>query len=439
MTDIHYRRSCSEWICQCFYFFTISAKFRTIFAVPHQTSRYFLCKVSIPPALDSLLSVSNVNRWFQGYLTALEAENLLTQWKIGTFLLRFSNSRPGAFAIAFVDHRETVQHILIECTDQFTFRIKERNIESGKEEFKHFPSIHDLIKTYEEILVTPLVYSLMREPCFYGDLTTKEAAEMLHGRPIGTYLLRFDEKLVGYIMVSFVTKSESIDHQAIKCTDTGFRFSGNTFCAPTLESLFSVFDNQLICPLNLHSVQIEKNVSQVFDAPQLHATHKIKFSESITAKANFMCENLFEASPFYKEFLQAQTEELTKNYLEVIQLERKLLDPVHSETLEVGVSESDDYDISEDSEDECFAFPKMHQKKQSSGSLKQSQNVIYGMIETNLFSTKTGAVIPPFMKSLSYATIPQKRESPNGNEEFSISSISSVNVILDSIFENGFF
>jgi len=40
--------------------------------------------------------------WFHGFLTHRETELLLEKEEIGTFLVRFSESRPGAFTLAFV-------------------------------------------------------------------------------------------------------------------------------------------------------------------------------------------------------------------------------------------------------------------------------------------------------------------------------------------------
>jgi len=40
--------------------------------------------------------------WFHGFLTHRETELLLEKEEIGAFLVRFSESRPGAFTLAFV-------------------------------------------------------------------------------------------------------------------------------------------------------------------------------------------------------------------------------------------------------------------------------------------------------------------------------------------------
>lgn len=50
--------------------------------------------------------------WFHGFLTSREAELLLEDQPIGTFLIRFSRSSGGSFALAFVQEHRKILHIL---------------------------------------------------------------------------------------------------------------------------------------------------------------------------------------------------------------------------------------------------------------------------------------------------------------------------------------
>ena len=45
----------------------------------------------------------NIYRWFHGFLSSVEAERLLERQPVGTYLIRFSKSRSGSFAIGYVD------------------------------------------------------------------------------------------------------------------------------------------------------------------------------------------------------------------------------------------------------------------------------------------------------------------------------------------------
>lgn len=52
--------------------------------------------------------------WFFGFLSKKEAELLLSPEQPGTFLIRFSKSKPGNLALAFADQKGRYYHILIK-------------------------------------------------------------------------------------------------------------------------------------------------------------------------------------------------------------------------------------------------------------------------------------------------------------------------------------
>ena len=53
--------------------------------------------------------------WFHGVLSPIAAENLLSgaKRKRGSYLVRFSLSEPGSYAVSFVAKDETVQHVQV--------------------------------------------------------------------------------------------------------------------------------------------------------------------------------------------------------------------------------------------------------------------------------------------------------------------------------------
>jgi hypothetical protein len=52
--------------------------------------------------------------WFEGDFNKDETEEILQGHPIGTFLVRFSTTQVGAFAISFVGVNERVSHSLVE-------------------------------------------------------------------------------------------------------------------------------------------------------------------------------------------------------------------------------------------------------------------------------------------------------------------------------------
>lgn len=56
-------------------------------------------------------------RWFHGHLAGKEAEKLLSKGKIGSFLVRESNSKPGDYVLNVKTNDDRVTHVMIRCRD----------------------------------------------------------------------------------------------------------------------------------------------------------------------------------------------------------------------------------------------------------------------------------------------------------------------------------
>jgi hypothetical protein len=145
-----------------------------------------------------------LHSWFHGFLSSKEADKLLEAQPIGTFLIRFSKSKPGSFAIAYVDTNgrgSTVTHTLITSAPPSGFKIEEAhsNIPKGR----LFVTIHEVVQFYNYILKVPFKSDLTRQAWFHGELGSDEAEEILAGHPSGTFLFRFSSK-VGFLAVSYV-------------------------------------------------------------------------------------------------------------------------------------------------------------------------------------------------------------------------------------------
>jgi hypothetical protein len=121
--------------------------------------------------------------------------------------VRFSRSKPGSFALAFVEP-ENGQVLQIEisaaerkeggarlslllifmwsfrclcCTDGLTsaragFKIKEQ----GGDRF--FNSLHELVEYYNQYFVKPLTSDIVYASWFHGDISSAEAAELLQDK-----------------------------------------------------------------------------------------------------------------------------------------------------------------------------------------------------------------------------------------------------------------
>jgi len=89
-------------------------------------------------------------RWFHGYLAKDETQTRLEKHGPGTFLVRFSQSKPGNFAIAFVGRNGNIFHIQIKPTAKgLTIITKE-----GEDVFDDLQSI---IRQYADFLLYPLL------------------------------------------------------------------------------------------------------------------------------------------------------------------------------------------------------------------------------------------------------------------------------------------
>jgi hypothetical protein len=101
-------------------------------------------------------------RWFHGFLSSEEVDRLLDSQPIGTYLVRFSRSNNGSYAIAFVDQNRRVSHSLVRYCPPNGYSIIESD-DSG-ESNKVFNSLEALIKNYSYVLKTPFISTLSREP-----------------------------------------------------------------------------------------------------------------------------------------------------------------------------------------------------------------------------------------------------------------------------------
>jgi len=81
----------------------------------------FFNKISKPffSLYDEIFFYKIVFSFIYGFLSKEDAEKSLSRQCIGAFLVRFSESQPGLFAIVYVseDHEDRVKHYLVKAED----------------------------------------------------------------------------------------------------------------------------------------------------------------------------------------------------------------------------------------------------------------------------------------------------------------------------------
>lgn len=179
--------------------------------------------------------------WFHGFLTSREAELLLEDQPIGTFLIRFSRSSGGSFALAFVQEHRKILHILIQSCMPEGFKIDE---EEG-DKSKYFESLQDIVDHYSIFLQHSFTSELPRESWFHGDVSPPEAIELLQGHPEGTFLIRFSSQ-PGCFAASFMASHSEVRHALIQgLPQGGFLFAGEKETFPNLTTLIEAYSPTL--------------------------------------------------------------------------------------------------------------------------------------------------------------------------------------------------
>jgi hypothetical protein len=96
-----------------------------------------------------LLIISSSISWFEGDYSGSEATETLQGHKQGTFLVRFSTSNPGSYAVSFVAADGQPSHSLIEHEGVSGSGYRIENSIS-------FPTLKEVVRHYSETLQYPL-------------------------------------------------------------------------------------------------------------------------------------------------------------------------------------------------------------------------------------------------------------------------------------------
>eukprot|EP01117_Protostelium_nocturnum_P004468 TRINITY_DN1609_c0_g1_i1.p1 TRINITY_DN1609_c0_g1~~TRINITY_DN1609_c0_g1_i1.p1 ORF type:complete len:526 (-),score=149.64 TRINITY_DN1609_c0_g1_i1:77-1654(-) len=268
--------------------------------------------------------VRNVRRilscpWFYSFISGSETETLLKDEPSGTFIIRFSSSQPGSFALGF-NYNGNVSKILIKAAKPSGFLVKDQDSEDGR----HFNSIFDLVDYYRLYLVKSYVNFLPLESYFEGDMSSSEATEALSGSPIGTFLVRFSSNYPGSYAVSYVPPDSSVPCHGLieRMLDPntgafiGFKAPQTDLVFPDVQKVVEYYRDTLTTPLKtitnpasveaISKIQLWRNerasaisttyrlVSQIFDLGcELPLSSKQASNQEIEDQVSEMINKLF--------------------------------------------------------------------------------------------------------------------------------------------------
>eukprot|EP01117_Protostelium_nocturnum_P012108 TRINITY_DN4438_c0_g1_i1.p1 TRINITY_DN4438_c0_g1~~TRINITY_DN4438_c0_g1_i1.p1 ORF type:complete len:514 (-),score=113.99 TRINITY_DN4438_c0_g1_i1:18-1559(-) len=139
----------------------------------------------INEVLNNMKSIMS-SPWFYGFLNKQEADMLLRTEPSGTYLIRFSSTQPGSFALGYTIEGK-VSHILIKAFKPLGFVVPSKD----KPEGRIFSTLFELVDCYKAFLSRSYWNPLSFESFFEGDMSSAEADEALSGYLPGTFLVRF--------------------------------------------------------------------------------------------------------------------------------------------------------------------------------------------------------------------------------------------------------
>jgi hypothetical protein len=160
--------------------------------------------------------------WFHGFLSKSDSTKLLEVEPVGTFMVRFSSTKPGSFSLAHTMQNNVVNHVIIH-TRENGFAVREEARE------KLFPSVSHLIDAYSTLLSHPYSQSFHRQLWWHGDISGDEASELLKDKKPGTFIIRFSSTQRGCFASSFVGKNNVIEKGLIIGSANGYSLSTKHF------------------------------------------------------------------------------------------------------------------------------------------------------------------------------------------------------------------
>mmetsp|Transcript_10331 Transcript_10331/g.20327 ORF Transcript_10331/g.20327 Transcript_10331/m.20327 type:complete len:646 (+) Transcript_10331:123-2060(+) len=186
--------------------------------------------------------------WFAGALSYDEARCLLTPHRQGTFLVRFSESSVCTWAVSYANPLTgVVNHALVRAyapneNDHSVFVCGSQG----------YHSFAELLETHSNILmdVVPNAKNIGPARMFRGFLSYEQAEDMLEGKPVGTFLIRFSQSQDGCLVVAYVTETEgTLQSKIFTDADRGFILGDRVY--KRISTLVSENRDKLQFPLSV--------------------------------------------------------------------------------------------------------------------------------------------------------------------------------------------
>ena len=178
-----------------------------------------------PTLLTSVQKMSSTLKesWFHGFISFDETKEVLRGCQVGTFLVRFSESRPCCFSIACVVQSNSVSRYGMESstsassstTNTTNTQVQQIIIEATKNQGYRtsngtfYTSMAKVVHAYRDILKYPAPNTISRCRFFHGFLTYKETVHLLKNKIVGTYLMRFSKSQPGSLVLAYTSLKSS--------------------------------------------------------------------------------------------------------------------------------------------------------------------------------------------------------------------------------------
>jgi len=223
------------------------------------------------PVQDCVKNVKSIMsaKWFYGFLSRKEAEWLLRDQPVRTFLIRLSSSQPGSFALAFSveqNGEKSCCHILINSCGLLGYQVQEQENQG----YRTFKTLFEIVDYYSVFLEIPFSSPIPFESWFEGDISSQEACAFLTGTKPGTFLVRFSSKIGSYA-VSYVSKTGEIchslvNHDGVQGGGYSLVYEGQALIFNSLKEVVSYYGDALSYPFKLTgnelSVEAVKTITQ---------------------------------------------------------------------------------------------------------------------------------------------------------------------------------
>lgn len=163
------------------------------------------------------LNAYTTQPWFHWYLDHDESTILMKHSPARTFVVRFSKSNPGSFALTIKLENGLSEKWLVESNEG------KLRASFAQNDLPSFDTITDFVQHYKQqgFVKTPLVQPWTSAAWFLGLADGPETIRVLEGQPIGTYLLRLSSN-GDYLVCAYVLPQGIVQEKVLWPAPTRF-------------------------------------------------------------------------------------------------------------------------------------------------------------------------------------------------------------------------